>query len=215
MKRVLLAALIAVLTVSAVPSQAMAQSCTLDCSGLPGLPPQFPEPRSYDDFIIQTYVGAYGRFPTCGERLIEYNRLRNAAANGTLLAEARRFVATRFMTQTSYNANDFTTYQQTAAYETRNPASANDRAHLEAFVTDLYHAFLQREPDAAGHCFWANDACGALGRKHTIRAFEESIEFGRLVEGLYDLGEPDCIIREPGDPGDGCGGGQIGVICNQ
>jgi Domain of unknown function (DUF4214) len=117
------------------------------------------------------------------------------------------------MTQTSYNANDFTTYQQTPAYETRNPASSNDRAHLEAFVTDLYHAFLQREPDAAGHCFWSNDACGALGRKHTIRAFEESIEFGRLVEGLYDLGEPDCQLHEPGD---GCGsGGQIGVICNQ
>lgn len=214
MKRVLLAALIAVLTVSVVPSQAVAQGCTLNCAGLPSDPPHFPEARSYDDFIIQTYVGAYGRFPTCAERLIEYNRLQSAAANGTLLAEAKRFVATRFMTQTSYNANDFTTYQQTPAYETRNPALSNDRAHLEAFVTDLYHAFLQREPDAGGHCFWSNDACN-LGRKHTIRAFEASIEFERLVEGLYDLGEPDCVIRDPNDPGGGCGGSQFGVICNQ
>ena len=205
MRKALLAAFIVVLTVSVVPSPAMAQSCTLNCDGLPGLPPQFPEPRSYDDFIIQTYIGAYGRFPTCSERLIEYNRLVNAAANGTLLAEARRFVATRFMTATSYNTNDLTTYQQTSAYETRNPAHLNDRAHLESFVTDLYRAFLQREPDAAGHCFWSNDACTML-RKHTIRAFEESIEFGRLVEGLFDGGEPECFIREPWEP---CGGGGI------
>jgi predicted RNA polymerase sigma factor len=103
------------------------------------------------------------------------------------------------------------TYQQTPAYEARNPQSINDRAHLEAFVTDLYHAFLQREPDAEGHCFWSNDACTML-RKHTIRAFEESIEFGRLIEGLYDFGEPDCTLH---DPGDGCSGGRIGEICNQ
>ncbi len=203
MRRVLLAALIAVLTVSVVPSSAMAQSCTLNCDGLPGLPPQFPASRSYDEFIIQTYIGAYGRFPTCTERRIAYTQLANGAANGTLLAAAKRFVATRFMTATSYNTNDFTTYQQTPAYESRNPASLNDRAHLESFVTDLYRAFLQREPDAAGHCFWSNDACTML-RKHTIRAFEESIEFGRLVEGLYDDGEPLCGIRDPWDP---CGGG--------
>ena len=206
MRKVLLAALIVVLTVAVAPSPAMAQSCTLNCDGLSGLPPQFPEPRSYDDFIIQTYFGAYGRFPTCTERLLEYNRLVNAAANGTLLAEARRFVATRFMTQASYDVNDLTTYQQTSAYEARNPAYFTDRAHLEAFVTDLYRAFLQRPPDAAGHCFWSNDAC-TMGRKHTIRAFEESIEFGRLVEGLYDGGEPDCTLRDP-DP---CG--SYGEIC--
>jgi hypothetical protein len=212
MRRVLLTALLLIAALSIVPSQAVAQSCTLNCDGLPGLPPQFPEPRSYDDFIIQTYVGAYGRFPTCAERLIEYNNLQNAAASGTLLAEARRFVATRFMTQASYNVNDFTTYQQTSAYQARNSQFVNDRAHLEAFVTDLYHAFLQREPDAAGHCFWSNDACTML-RKHTIRAFEQSIEFGRLVEGLYDGGEPPCVLR---DPGDDCGsGGRIGEICNQ
>jgi len=182
MKRVLWAALIVVLAVSVVPSQVLAQGCMLNCDGLTGLPPQFPAPRSYDDFVIQTYVAAYGRFPTCFERFVEYNRLQNAAASGTLLAEARRFVATRFMTPTSYDVNDFTTYQQTTAYEARNPQSNHDRAHLEAFVTDLYRAFLQREPDAAGHCFWSNDACSTL-RKHTIRAFEESIEFGRLSRG--------------------------------
>ena len=53
-------------------------------------------------------------------------------------------------------------------------------------------AFLQREPDAGGQCFWTNDAC-AVGRKHPIRAFEVSIEFGNLVSGLYDDGPaPTC-----------------------
>src|SRR5438270_833686 len=53
-------------------------------------------------------------------------------------------------------------------------------------------AFLQREPDAGGQCFWTNDAC-AVGRKHPIRAFEVSIEFGNLVNGLYDDGPaPTC-----------------------
>ncbi|HYC88077.1 MAG TPA: DUF4214 domain-containing protein [Thermoanaerobaculia bacterium] len=204
MKRVMLAAVIAVLTVSVVPSSAMAQSCTtLNCDGLPGLPPQFPVQRSYEDFVVQVYIGAYGRFPTCTERRLGHSQLRNAAANGTLLATAKRYVATRFMTATSYNTNDLTTYQQTTAYESRNPAHLEDRAHLESFVTDLYRAFLQREPDAAGHCFWSNDAC-TMKRKHTIRAFEESIEFGRLVEGLFDGGEPECVIREPWEP---CGGG--------
>jgi hypothetical protein len=214
MKRVLWAALIAVLAVSVVPTPAMAQSCTTQsCAGLPGLPPQNPEPRSYDEFIIQTYLGAYGRMPTCAERLTEYNRLVNAAANGTLLAEAKRFVATRFMTQASYDANDLTTYLQTTTYQARNSQTNTDRASLESFVRDLYRAFLQREPDAAGQCFWANDAC-TMGRKHTIRAFEVSIEFENLVNGLYDDGEPICIIRPPGGD-DPCGGGQIGVICNQ
>jgi Domain of unknown function (DUF4214) len=204
MKRMLFAAVMAVLAVCLVPSPASAQYCTpQSCDGLPGLPPQSPDPRSYDDFIIQTYIGAYGRFPTCGERAIEYNRLANAAANGTLHAEARRFVATRFMTQASYDVNDLTTYQQTAPYESRNPAGNQDRASLESFVRDLYRAFLQREPDQAGHCFWSNDAC-TMGRKHTIRAFEESIEFGNLVNGLFDSGAPECFIRPPYDP---CGGG--------
>jgi hypothetical protein len=202
MKRLLWAALIGVLTVSVVPSSAMAQSCTQSCDGLPGEAPHFPEPRTYDEFIIRTYQGAYGRVPNCTERKLAYNQLVNGAANGDLLGAAKRFVATRFMTATSYNTNDLTTYQQTPAYESRNSASFTDRAHLESFVNDLYHAFLQREPDPAGHCFWTNDACA--GRKHTIRAFEESIEFGRLVEGLVDEGEPLCFIREPWDP---CGGG--------
>jgi len=161
-----------------------AQSCQSDCSGLPGLPPQSPAPRSYDEFIDLAYQGAYGRQGTCIERRNEYNRLVTAASGGTLLAEARRFVATLFMTQASYDAQDLTTYLQTTEYQQRNPQDHTDRASIESFIADLYRAFLQREPDLAGQCFWANNVCSE-GRKKGIRAFEVSIEFGNLVNGLF------------------------------
>ena len=166
-----------------------AQSCQSDCSGLPGLPPQSPSPRSYDEFINLAYQGAYGRQGNCIERRAEYNRLLNAAANGTLLSEAQRFVATLFMTQASYDAQDLTTYLQTAEYQQRNPQDNADRARIESFVADLYRAFLQREPDLAGQCFWANNVCSE-GRKKGIVAFVVSIEFGNLVNGLFAGGQP-------------------------
>lgn len=161
-----------------------AQSCQSDCTGLPGLPPQTPAARSYDEFVNLAYQGAYGRSGTCLERRTEYNRLQTAAGNGTLLAEAKRFVATLFMTQASYDAQDLTTYLQTTEYQNRNPQDNSDRASIESFVADLYRAFLQREPDLAGQCFWANDVC-TEGRKKGIRAFEVSIEFESLVNGLF------------------------------
>lgn len=169
-----------------------AQSCQSDCSGLTSLPPQSPSPRSYDEFINSAYLGAYGRLGRCTERRAEYDRLANAAATGTLLAEARRFVATLFMTQASYDAQDLTTYLQTNEYQLRNPQDHTDRASIESFVADLYRAFLQREPDAGGQCFWSNDVCSA-GRKHGIRAFEESIEFGNLVNGLFAGDRPATL----------------------
>jgi Domain of unknown function (DUF4214) len=151
-------------------------------------------PRSYDEFITRAYQGAYGRNPTCAERQNEYNQLVNAAASGTLLAEARRFVATLFMTQSSYNDPNNFNYLQTSAYQARNPQDMNDTAHLQAFVADLYRAFLQREPDTPGLNFWVANA-QQEGRKKVIRAFEESIEFADLVSQLFDGGPPVCCIR--------------------
>jgi hypothetical protein len=211
MKRILFAAVIAVLAVSVVPSQALAQGCTVPNCGS-GLPPQSPGPRSYDAFISAAYYAAYGREATCLERRSEYDRLASAAGNGTLAAEARRFVATLFMTEASYDVADFTTYTQTSEYEPINPQNNNDRVSLESFVADLYRAFLQREPDTGGLCFWANDACTML-RKHTIRAFEESIELGTLINGLYPGTRPSCPIII--DPPDGCpgSGGGFGQLC--
>ena len=186
---------VAILVILAVPVLAFAQQpvCEQATCGA-GDPPHDPGSRGYQDFIELTYEGAYGRAATCGEIRIEFFRLRNAASNGAaaLNEEARRFVATRFMTQTSYNDPVLADYVQTTEYESINPAANGDRTSLTSFIADLYRAFLQREPDAGGQCFWTNDAC-AVGRKHPIRAFEESIEFGNLVNGLYDDGPaPTC-----------------------
>jgi Domain of unknown function (DUF4214) len=170
-----------------------------NCDGLPGIPLPQPPARSYDDFIVQAYIGAYGAAPSCTQRLSEYNRLvLNSGSHDSLKTEARRFVATLFMTQTSYDSTDPNNYLQTTRYQPLNPQDCDDRPHRRAFVADLYQAFLQREPDQAGHCVWSNEVClkrvnhNINGRKEVIRAFELSIEFDRLVQGLIDTGPPCC-----------------------
>ncbi|HEV2800461.1 MAG TPA: DUF4214 domain-containing protein [Pyrinomonadaceae bacterium] len=154
---------------------------------------QMPQgPRSYEEFIRRAYLGAYGRQPTCAELQNEYNNMVNAAANGQLLARARRFVATLFMTEASYDMPPHV-YVQTNTYNARNPA---DSGRHREFVTDLYRAFLQREPDTPGLDFWTNEV-HKWGRKHVIGAFEVSIEFGNIVSQLFDGGAPCCIIFCP------------------
>jgi hypothetical protein len=158
--------------------------------------------KSYDQFIIEAYLGAYGRPPDCQSELLpEYNRMVNAAASNALLAECQRFVATLFETQASFDVQDLTTYQQTVEYEARNSQSFTDIDHQRAFVTDLYEAFLQRAPDNEGREFWTNDVM-VEGRKKGIIAFEVCGEFSDLVASLYDGGAPDCG-PPPGD-GDPC-----------
>src|SRR5688500_13643039 len=132
-------------------------------------------PRSYGEFIQGAYFGALGRFPTCFEEQAEYDALVSAASVGALHQEAQRFVSTLFLTQASYNAPDLTTYCQTPEYETINPAFCNTLVGtgLADFLTDLYRAFLLREPDSDGFNFWLSNN---NGRKHLIEAFRLSLE---------------------------------------
>src|SRR5258706_3822371 len=109
MKRILAVAILAVL---AVPLSALAQTCEQQSCGS-GDPPHSPYARGYSEFITLAYQGAYGRTASCFELRREYLRLVNAASGGTINAEARRFVATLFMTQTSYDTADLTTSLQT------------------------------------------------------------------------------------------------------
>jgi hypothetical protein len=182
--------------------------CQCNCDGLSSQPPLNPSPRSYDSFIIEAYTGAYGRIPSCDERQAEYWNLRNANySSSALLEEAKRFVSTLIETQASYNIPgiDPGGYTQTPEYDQRNAASYTDRIHLEAFVGDLYKAFLQRSTsnDLGGQCFWTNDVCSE-GRKKGIEAFKVSIEFGNLVNGLYDDGLPCDTGGGGGDGGGTC-----------
>lgn len=198
-KAILVLSIMAILwTAGPLAQSSWAQGCLRDCTGLPGVPPQSPPARSFDQFIIRAYQAALNRSPTCTERRAEYFRLVNASgSNQTLNTEARRFVATLFMTQASYDVKDLVTYRQTTAYQAINPQENVDRASIEAFVNDLYTSFLQRSSDQAGLCFWSNNVCQE-GRKKGILAFEESIEFGDLTNGLFDGGEPCVPICRPG-----------------
>jgi hypothetical protein len=200
-KAILVLPIIALLwTAGPLVQSSWAQACVRDCTGLPGVGPQSPLPRSYDQFIIRAYQAALNRTPTCTERRAEYFRLVNASGSPTdLNKEARRFVATLFMTQASYDVKDLVTYRQTTAYQAINPQENVDRASIEAFVNDLYGSFLQRTSDAAGLCFWSNNVCQE-GRKKGILAFEVSIEFGDLTNGLFDGGEPCEVICRTCEP---------------
>lgn len=196
-KAAFLVLVLTVLSMAPPFARSAAAQCQASCAGLPGIGPVTPAARSYESFINRAYVGAYNRLATCSERQAEWIRLANADANGRLLEEARRFVATLFMTQASYDVQDLITYRQTTAYQAINPQENVDRASIEAFVTDLYQAFLQRTPDSAGLCFWSNNVC-AEGRKKGIRAFEASIELEDLVEALFE-GPFPCEDPDP-DP---------------
>jgi Domain of unknown function (DUF4214) len=148
-------------------------------------------PRSYAEFINNAYMGALGRPANCTEAQAEYDALVSAASAGTLNREARRFVSTLFETQTSYFTPNLTTYCQTPEYEALNPASCNPLigTGLGNFLTDLYQAFLQREPDISGFNFWMNNN---NGRKHLILAFEDSGDFTTLVSNLFQGTRPSC-----------------------
>lgn len=148
-------------------------------------------PRSYAEFINGAYLGALGRLPSCSEAQAEYDALVSAASVGALNQEARRFISTLFETQASFNVLNLTTYCQTPEYESINPAFCNAAigTGLAPFLTDLYQAFLLREPDSSGFNFWLNNN---NGRKHLIFAFQESMEFGTLVSNLFPGTRPGC-----------------------
>jgi hypothetical protein len=174
-------------------------------------------PRSYVEFIDGAYFGALARLPTCFEQEAEYDALANAASVGALHQEAERFVSTLFETQTSFNDSG-ETYCQLGEYETRNPAFCDPliNTRSDEFITDLYHAFLLREPEPSGFYDWMN-AIPTAGRKQVLNGFRFSTEFGILVDALYAGTRPTCSIYCPECAPDPCEGpnhdGRYSKLC--
>lgn len=164
--------------------------------------------RTYVQLIDGAYFGALGRSPSCEEEQAEYDALAGAAAGGSasLLAEARRFVSTLFETQASYD-DPGGSYCQTAEYEARNPASCQPfiNQHSDWFITDLYGAFLLRQPDSPGFTDWMN-AMPANGRKVVLNGFRDSTEFtiivNALVPGTRPICNTDCVGPDCPNPCD-------------
>lgn len=83
---------------------------------------------------------------------------------------------------------------QSAAYASFNRSD-------EDFVTDLYNAYLQRDPDESGYANWLStlqydNAHGLNGREHLLQGFEYSTEFINLVNSLT----PADPLEEACDP---------------
>jgi hypothetical protein len=163
-------------------------------------------PRSYSEFIQGAYFGALGRFPTCFEEQAEYDALSAAAAAGTLRQEAERFVSTLFETQASFD-DPGGTYCQSSEYESLNPAFCNPfiNTRSDEFITDLYQAFLLRQPEQDGFNSWMA-AIPTHGRKVVLNGFRFSTEFGILVNALFPGERPDCTIECPECDPDPCAG---------
>lgn len=152
-------------------------------------------PRSYVEFIDGAYFGALGRFPVCREEQAEYDALASATSAGNRLGEARRFVSTLFETQASFN-DPGGIYCQTTEYETRNPASCNPFINSQSagFITDLYGAFLLRQPEQSGFNDWMN-TIPDNGRKVVLNGFRDSTEFSIIVNALFAGDRPTCVIE--------------------
>ncbi|HXO20023.1 MAG TPA: hypothetical protein VOA87_08880 [Thermoanaerobaculia bacterium] len=169
-----------------------------------------PYGESIESFVRNAYAGV-GISPSCSQV-----RSENATLEGLLPttsspfeAEARRFVSTLIETQnsyTNYSPTQSPYLEETTYYSSRNPVPTCP-AHdgNEAFVIDLYHAFLQREYDTDGLSFWTGvaDECTVnayRSRKVVLNAFgtiPDDTEFKDLVHSLVDYGSVCCPVHCP------------------
>jgi hypothetical protein len=75
-------------------------------------------------------------------------------------------------------------FQAEARFFFNSSEYVNKNTSATAFVTDLYHTFLQREPDSAGLSYWVGQlAC--LTRNMLISQFAYSNEFKQLMTDTF------------------------------
>lgn len=141
-----------------------------DGSNPPGgaqIPPA--PPGTTEAFVDNFWVGSLQVLADDGSYQSWTNTLNAARAQGqsNLLAQARALGRSLF---------------QSAAYASLNRTD-------EEFVTDLYQAYLGRDPDHDGYLFWlatlqSDRAQGLNGFEHLLQGFEYSTEFMNLVNSL-------------------------------
>jgi len=126
------------------------------------------------EFVKDFYLGALARQPRPLELQYWNDALRTTAAQGqpALLAEAKLLGRELFREGEYANIN---AARPTAGKE-------------EAYVSDLYWAYLQRGPDATGQVSWANGIRqtpqGQDGWLNALQAFEQSGEFLTRVASI-------------------------------
>lgn len=149
---------------------------TMKCSGISvagdgSSPPASTSagPTTVGDFVDNMWVGSLQDLPSESDLQAWTNALINAHAQGQqqMLAQARAFERSLF---------------QSAEYASLNRSD-------EDFITDLYWAYLMRNPEDAGYYGWLSilqnyNAQGVNGREYLLQGFEGSAEFQNLVNSL-------------------------------
>lgn len=161
--------------------------------------------KSIEQFVRDAYAGV-GLSPSCTAVRNESAALAGLLPNDSSAfeQEARRFDSTLIETQTSYDTDEDTEpfFVETSTYSARNPIATSGHGDSSGFVTDLYHAFLQRNPDSGGLAYWIGIVnffdSDAYGRRYVIDAFgaiPDDAEFTNLVHSLYDDGRVCCPVN--------------------
>jgi hypothetical protein len=119
-----------------------------------------PSLLTFEEFTFQSFDGALRRSPDVTEHGDWTTDLETAYATGAaaMLAEASAKVRGLF---------------ESAEYAS--VATTDDR-----FVTDLYKAYLGRDPEVGGKTFWLGELT-STSRPHLLDAFEDAIEFHSRV----------------------------------
>jgi hypothetical protein len=203
-------------------------------------PATAPFGETIRSFVQNAYLGV-GISPSCVQQRTEADTLTSLlpTTSTSFEEEARRFVSTLIETLnsfTNYNSSTSPYFEENPTYTSRYaiPNPSLNHQSTQAFVIDLYHAFLQRDPDLNGLFFWTSVADDyqdlEQGNKQTrvvLDAFgtiPNDAEFTDLVHSLTS-GFPiccpticpsgfhyDCTLGECVSNG-GCGG--HGRICDQ
>jgi hypothetical protein len=164
--------------------------------------------------FIRTAYTAVGRTPSCLSVRAENANLEALlpTTSAAFEEESRHFVSTLFETQnsyTNYNSSTSPYWEESSSYATRYviPNPSLNHQSTQAFVIDLYHAYLQRDPDLDGLFFWTSVADDYTtldeGRKQTrvvLDAFgtiPADAEFTDLVHSLTDGGAVCCPVHCP------------------
>ena len=115
-----------------------------------------------EDYVKNFYQGALNRQPTTTELNTRLSTLRSAYAQGQ---------------------SQFLSAMQTLGRDLFTSSEYIARGRLDTeFVTDLYHAFLYREPDSEGLAYWVS-VTPTNGRDNIRLAFEVCPEFYTKVAG--------------------------------
>ncbi|MDQ3746540.1 MAG: PA14 domain-containing protein, partial [Acidobacteriota bacterium] len=118
-------------------------------------------------YVSDFYQGVLSRQPNTSERE-EWAGLLDQAEGGDQLVEQAQDLG-----RTLFNSQE---------YAAHNP-DQHQTADAHQYVSDLYHGYMQRDPDQSGWDYWTSQVLSA-GRAGVRVAFEQSAEFQEKVRRL-------------------------------